>query len=249
MGVDQMKSVIVVSMTLLLVLGACSRQKTDRLVVSAASSLSGVLDALAARFESENPGVDIVVNYAASSLLREQILAGAPVDVFASANTTTMESVVDAGLVSGSPVVFATNTLELAVPKGNPGGVSGLDDLADGGLLIGLCAVSAPCGALAQTVLASADVVPNVDTYEPNVRSLLTKIEVGELDAGLVYITDVVTSENADPIHLEFLEAFAVSYPIAAMQAADDASLAAEFVGYVASPEARAILKSYGFGP
>ena len=236
-------------MTVLLILGACSRQQDDRLVVSAASSLSDVFAALEDRFELENPGVDIVVNYAASSLLREQILAGAPVDVFASANLVTMDSLVDAGLVSGSPVVFATNILELAVPKGNPGDVNGLDDLADADLLIGLCAISAPCGAIAQTVLAIAGVVPNVDTYEPNVRSLLTKIEIGELDAGLVYITDVWISENADAIHLEFLEGFAVSYPVAAMQGADDSSLAAQFVEFVASPEARAILKSYGFGP
>ena len=236
-------------MALLLILGACSRQQDDRLVVSAASSLSGVFEALEIRFESKHPGVDVVVNYAASSLLREQILSGAPVDIFASANTTTMDAVVSAGLVAGSPDVFATNTLELAVPNGNPAAVSVLNDLADNELLIGLCDVSAPCGALAQTVLASAGVVAAVDTYEPNVRSLLTKIEVGELDAGLVYVTDVLTSDNADAIHLEFLEGFAVSYPIAAMQGANHPLLAAEFVAFVMSPEANAIFKSFGFGP
>ena len=244
-----MTRLIVLPMILLMILGGCSKQANERVTVSAASSLRDVFGALEDRFELENPGVDIVVNYAASSLLREQVLAGAPVDVFASANIMTMDSLVDAGVVSGSPVAFATNILELVVPKGNPAGVSGLDDLADDDLLIGLCDVSVPCGALAQTVLASAGVVPRVDTYEPNVRSLLTKIEIGELDAGLVYITDVATSENADAIHLEFLETFSVSYPIAVMQGADDSSLAAEFVAFVASPEARAILKSFGFGP
>jgi molybdate transport system substrate-binding protein len=102
-----------------------------------------------------------------------------------------MDEVVEAELVAGAPVVFATNALTIAVPRDNPAGVDEIADLADASLLVGSCAVGVPCGDLGAEVFALAGVEPSIDTYEPDVRSLLTKIADGELDAGLVYTTDL----------------------------------------------------------
>ncbi|MGI9596527.1 MAG: molybdate ABC transporter substrate-binding protein, partial [Acidimicrobiales bacterium] len=168
--------------------------------VFAAASLTDAFGQLEQAFESDNPDFDIELNLAGSSSLRAQILAGAPADVFAAANTAVMDDVIGADATLDRSEPFATNGVTIAVPKANPAGVSGLADFADSDLFLGLCAEAVPCGDLARRTLAAAGVDPSIDTNEPDVRALLTKIAVGELDAGIVYSTDGLASDEVDGI-------------------------------------------------
>jgi molybdate transport system substrate-binding protein len=217
------------------------------ITVFAAASLTDAFTELGTTFESDNPDVAIEFNFGASSALREQILAGAPADVFASANTSNMDDVVDAGAAS-DPQDFATNVLEIAVPAGNEAGVSGVDDFADPDLLIGLCAEEVPCGEFGREALANAGVNPSVDTNEPDVRSLLTKVEAGDLDAGIVYVTDVMAAGDAvEGIDIPADDNVVATYPIAALTDAASPDVADAFVEFVLSDEGQDILQSYGF--
>jgi molybdate transport system substrate-binding protein len=218
------------------------------LTVFAAASLTDAFDEVGAAFEEANPDVSIEFNYGASSALREQILAGAPADVFASANTSNMDQVVEAGAAT-DPEDFVTNQLQIVVPAGNPAGVTGVDDFADADLLIGLCAEEVPCGEFGREALANAQVNPSVDTNEPDVRALLTKVEAGELDAGIVYVTDVMAAGDAvEGIEIPADVNVTATYPIAALSDAGNAEVAAAFVEFVLSDDGQEILESYGFG-
>lgn len=223
---------------------SCAGGDAVEVRVSAASSLQDVFEELRIVFGEMNPGADIVLNLGASSTLREQLLAGAPVDVYASADTQNMEIV--AANLDIAPIVFATNTMAMAVPAGNPAGLSGLDDLAREELLVGLCADTVPCGVLARDVLANAAVVPSIDTNEPNARSLLTKIEVGELDVGIVYLTDVLGSTAVDSIPIPDESNVVTLLPLATLPGSGGA--ASSFVDLVLSDLGREILADHGFG-
>jgi molybdate transport system substrate-binding protein len=217
------------------------------LTVFAAASLTDAFDEVGAAFEEANPDVSIEFNYGASSALREQILAGAPADVFASANTSNMDQVVDTGAAT-DPQDFVTNQLQIVVPAENPGGVTGLDDFANADLLIGLCAEEVPCGEFGREALANAQVTPSVDTNEPDVRALLTKVEAGELDAGIVYVTDVLAASDAvEGIDIPADVNVTATYPIAALSEAGNAEVAAAFVEFVLSDDGQEILESFGF--
>ena len=152
-----------------------------------------------------------------------------------------MEEVRTAGLVSGRARVFARNTMAIAVPAGNPGGVTGLDDLARPELLVGLCAETVPCGQLTRQVLLRAAVEAQPDTEEPNVRALLTKIEQGELDTGIVYATDVRGENGVVAIAIPEEYNVTTDYPIAIMSATSHPETAAAFVAYVLSDEGRTV--------
>lgn len=216
-------------------------------LVSAAASLTDAFGEIESAFEAANPGVDIVLNLGASSALREQILEGAPADVFASANTSNMDQVVEGGAAS-DPQIFATNLLQIAVPTGNPGGVTGLEDFAREELLIGLCEEEVPCGDFGREALANAGVTPSIDTNEPDVRALLTKVEAGELDAGIVYVTDVLsTGGSVEGVDIPTEDNVVASYPIAALTEAPNPDAAAAFVEFVLSDEGQTILNGFGF--
>jgi molybdate transport system substrate-binding protein len=218
--------------------------------VFAAASLTDAFGALASAFEDANPDASVELNVGASSSLREQILAGAPADVFASANTSNMDQVVEAGAVEGEPAVFARNELQIVVPAGNPGDVDGLDDFADPDLLVGLCAEEVPCGQFGREVLAKANVTPAQDTDEPDVRSLLTKVEAADLDVGLVYATDVRSAGDAvEGIEIPDEHNVVADYPVAALSAAAEPAVAAAFVAFVLSAAGQGILASHGFVP
>ncbi|MEX1279606.1 MAG: molybdate ABC transporter substrate-binding protein [Acidimicrobiia bacterium] len=220
----------------------------DEILVSAAASLTDAFGEVARAFEAANPGTDVVLNLAGSSALREQILEGAPADVFASANRSNMDGLVDADAVTGEPRIFARNRMQIAVPAGNPAGVEGLDDLGDDALLIGLCAEEVPCGGFGREVLANAGVDPAVDTDEPDVRSLLTKLELGELDAGLTYVTDVVSAGGGvEGIEIPDDVNVVADYPIAVLAGAPNPDGAAAFVEFVLSGEGAEILRGFGF--
>lgn len=216
-------------------------------LVAAASSLTGAFTELADEFERLHPGVEITLNLAGSSLLREQILAGAPADVFAPADPAAMEAVADAGRLSSPARVFARNRLTVAVPAGNPAGITGLSDLSRPELLVGLCDAAVPCGEYAGQALRAAGVEAAADTREPNVRALLTKISAGELDAGIVYATDAATDQGVEAVMIPDRFNRTVHYPIAVLKGASHPQAAADFADFVLSGEGRRILAAHGF--
>ncbi len=235
---------------LVLAVAACSSGEETvegEVLVSAAASLTDAFGEIETVFEEANPDVDVVLNLGPSSGLREQIIEGAPADVFASANTSNMDQVVEAG-EAADPEIFVTNLLQIAVPAGNPGGVTGLADFARDELLIGLCAEEVPCGDFAREALANAGFTPIIDTNEPDVRALLTKVEAGELDAGITYVTDVTsTGGTVDGVDIPGDENVVAEYPIAVLTNAPNPDAAAAFVAFVLSDEGQAILNGYGF--
>ena len=217
------------------------------ITVFAAASLTDAFDEVGTAFEDANPDVNVEFNYGPSSGLREQIVAGAPADVFASANTSNMDQIVEAG-AADDPQDFATNLLEIVVPAGNSAGVTGLADFANTDLLIGLCAEEVPCGDFGREALANAEVTPSIDSNEPDVRALLTKIEAGELDAGIVYVTDVrVAGDAVEGIEIPADDNVTATYPLAALTDAGNAEVADAFVEFVLSDDGQEILASYGF--
>lgn len=183
-----LRATVAVSAAVAMLVSGCSGTTDDGaggdVVVMAASSLTDVIGTVFEGRESVTPVI------AGSSTLVAQLAAGAGADVLITANATTMEQAVSQGSVHGEPVLIALNTLVLATPAGNPGGVTGLADLGRDDLLIGLCAAEVPCGALANRALDGAGIAPSADTLELNVRALASKLSLGELDAGLVYATD-----------------------------------------------------------
>jgi molybdate transport system substrate-binding protein len=216
--------------------------------VFAAASLTEAFDELAERFEAEHPLVEVVLNPGGSAALAQQIVEGAPADVFASAAEPPMQTVIDAGLASDA-VVFATNTLELVVPAGNPGGVTGLDDLARPELRVALCDVTVPCGAASEALLARQGVAASADTLESDVKAVLTKVVLGEVDAALVYRTDVIAAGDAvEGIEVPGAASVVNRYPIGAMADAADPDVAADFVAFLTGPDGRAVLAAAGFG-
>jgi molybdate transport system substrate-binding protein len=219
-----------------------------RLTVLAAASLTEVFTRLGRDFEATHPGTRVGFSFAASSTLAQQVVQGAPADVFAAAGPAPMKQVTDADLAASAPALFARNRLVIAVPVGNPRGISGLADLARPGTKVALCAPQVPCGAAAARALAAAGVRLSPATLEQDVKATLTKLRLGEVDAALVYRTDVRAS--ADTVTgVEFAEsASAVNdYPIVVLRGAAEPVAAAQFVAYVGSPAAAAVLTGAGF--
>ncbi len=222
---------------------------TGTLTVFAAASLTDTFDALAETFEQKYPSLDVVISYGGSSGLAAQITEGAPADVFAAASKATMTTVTNAGDAS-DPEIFASNTLELAVPAGNPAGVTGLADLADAELAIALCDVAVPCGAATQQLLDSVGVVAAPDTLEQDVKAVLTKVELGEADAGLVYVTDVqAAGDGVEGIEVPEAADVVTRYPIAVLTGAPNPDAAARWVAFVLSDAGQEALADAGFGP
>ncbi len=230
--------------------GSPTPQAAQRtLTVSAASSLTDVFGELMKRFETDNPGVTVRTNFGASSDLAQQIVNGAPADVFAAANTSTMDTLAKAGLVNGQPQVFVTNTLQIAVAPGNPKGIHGLADLARPGLKVVVCAPQVPCGAATVKVEQATGTTLTPVSEEPDVRSVLSKVASGDADAGLVYVTDVRSAQQK-VAGVDFPEAAKAinSYPIAVLKNAGQPDLAAKFVDLVRSDAGKKALQTAGFG-
>lgn len=223
---------------------------TGEVRVLAAASLTDVFEDIATVFVEQNPDAEVTFSFAGSSALVTQVVEGAPADVLATASAGTMDDAVAADAVQGDPAVFARNALVLVVPAGNPGDVTELADLADTERFVGLCAEDVPCGALATEVLSDEDVTPRVDTYEPDVRSLLTKVTSGELDAGLVYRTDALAAgDDVEIVEVPALDDHVTAYPIAPLADAPNPEAAERFVELVLGGEGLAILGDAGFLP
>ncbi len=224
---------------------------TGTLTVFAAASLTEVSTHIAERLEEQNPSLDIVLVFGGSSALAQQLLAGAPADVFAAADETTMATAVEGGVAS-DPVPFARNLLALAVPAGNPGDVQGLGDLARPELIVALCASEVPCGRAADQLLFAQGVTPSVDTREQDVRSVLTKVELGEVDAGLVYATDILLAGSAvETVAIDGAESVTTTASIALVTGIKSetpvSDAAAAFIAFVTSAEGARILDDAGF--
>jgi molybdate transport system substrate-binding protein len=223
---------------------------TGTITVLAAASLTEAFTELGHRFESTYPGTKVRFSFAASSTLASQVAAGAPADVFAAASDATMGVAERAAAVAGKPVEVATNELEIAVPPGNPGHVGSLSDFADAGLRLAVCDPTVPCGATAQTLFRIAGVTAHPDTYEPDVKAVLTKVRLGEVDAGLVYRTDVHSAGTAvEGIDVPQATQAPTSYPVAVVRQSQNATTAVAFVTFVSGPSGRAVLAEAGFGP
>lgn len=221
---------------------------TGEITVFAAASLTESFQQLGEEFEAANPGTKVKFNFAGSSALAQQLNQGAPADVFASAAPANMKQVTDTGTVTATPATFAKNTLQIAVPKGNPGKITGLADFAEADLKIALCAEQVPCGAAAKKVFAAAKITPAPDTLEQDVKAVLTKVSLGEVDAALVYRTDVKAA--GDEVEGEdFAEASSAGndYPIAPLAKAPNAATAKAFVDHVLSEKGKKVLAEAGF--
>lgn len=218
------------------------------LTVFAAASLKGVFTELATQFEDRHPGTKVTFNFAGSSDLVTQLQQGAPADVFATADTKNMDKAVNDGLVVGSPVDFASNTLQIAVPPGNPGKVTGLKDLATPGVTLVICAPEVPCGAAAQKVAEAAGITLKPVSEESSVADVLNKVRTGQADAGLVYVTDVKgAGDKVEGVTFAESAAGVNVYPIATLTASTNAALARDFVQLVSGAEGQAVLAAAGF--
>lgn len=268
--------------------GCTSSNERETLWVFAASSLTDAFTEIADAFERANPDIKVQTQFAGSSQLAAQIAAGAPADVFASANEAVMETILPGGELAGTetrngagergdaafsqPATFARNELVIAVPSDNPRGISSIADLADSDLLLAICDKSVPCGMLAHEAAASAGVDLRPDTEEANVRAVLAKLLLGEVDAGLIYRSDVVavtrdvatdfsagsssensanseasgTQSSSPVIAITISPTHTTNYPIAAVTGNPDATA---FVGFVLSQEAQRILAAHSFIP
>lgn len=219
-----------------------------KLTVLAAASLTESFDKIGTLFEQANPGVEVTFSYGGSSGLATQITSGAPADVFAAASPATMKTVTDAGDASGTPATFVKNQLVIAVPKGNPKGITSLAAMAKPEFKVALCAEQVPCGAAAQKALTAASIKVTPVTQEQDVKAALSKVKLGEVDAALVYRTDAKAAA-ADVDGVEFPEsAQAINdYPIVALKNAVNPSGASAFVTFVQTPQAQQVLTEAGF--
>ncbi|WP_242658993.1 molybdate ABC transporter substrate-binding protein [Thermostaphylospora chromogena] len=224
--------------------GAESRE-VRTVTVFAAASLTEVFNRLGTEFAKDRPDVVVRFNFGSSATLAQQIVQGAPADVFAAAAPEPMAKVPSA---AGYPKTFARNRLAIAVPPDNPAGVRKLADLARPKVKVALCAEQAPCGAAAAKALAKAGVRVKPVTLERDVKAALTKVRMGEVDAALVYRTDVRAAGDAvRGIDFRAADAAVNDYPIAVAEQARQPELAVEFVNFVLSPNGRKALTEAGF--
>ena len=260
---------------LVVLLAGCGRTATDEptqpsttppgpveLTVFAAASLSEAFRELGKQFEMQHPGVTVLFNFAGSNQLAAQINEGAPADVFASANQAQMQVALEGGRIdAGAPRVFARNRLVAIYPEDNPGGLGTLLELAKPGVQIVFAAREVPVGQYSLDFLEKAaqdpeygaafkaGVLANVVSYEENVRAVLTKVALGEADAGIVYTSDL-SGASADQVgRIEIPDAVntIATYPIATLNDSPQSELAQAFIELVISPEGQSVLESYGF--
>ncbi|GLY69157.1 molybdate ABC transporter substrate-binding protein [Amycolatopsis taiwanensis] len=219
------------------------------LTVFAAASLTESFNALKTEFEAQHPGVAVTYNFAGSSSLVQQMSNGAKADVFASADQANMDKAVQGGVIDGTPTVFATNRLTIAVAPGNPKGIAGFADLTRAGLVVVTCAPQVPCGAATQKVEQNTGVTLKPASEEQDVKQVLAKVASGDADAGLVYVTDAGAA-GGKVTEVDFPEAAGATnnYPIAVVKDAPQPDLARQFEQFVLSAQGRQELVKAGFG-
>ncbi len=227
-----------------------SPSSTGTVTVFAAASLKKSFTALGETFQAQHPGAAVTFNFAGSSDLVTQITAGAPADVFASADENNMGKAQTAGVISGQPVDFASNTLTIVTQPGNPKGITGFADLTASDLQVVVCAPQVPCGSATTKVEQSTGVTLTPVSEESSVTDVLNKVQTGQADAGLVYVTDAKGAGDKVTA-VSFPEAATVVnvYPIAALTQATQPELAAQFIALVTGPDGQQVLQDAGFAP
>ena len=223
---------------------------TGTLTVFAAASLKATFTEIGQTFQEQNPGATVTFNFAGSSDLVTQLTSGAPADVFAAADQKNMTKAVDGGVIDGTPVNFASNTLTIVTRPGNPKGVTGFADLATPDLQVVVCAPQVPCGSATQKVEQNTGVTLTPVSEESSVTDVLNKVQTGQADAGLVYVTDA-TGAGDKVTAVPFPEASAVVnvYPIAPVKGGAQPELASTFIDLVTGPDGQRILQDAGFRP
>lgn len=222
---------------------------TGDITVFAAASLTAAYTEIGDAFMTKYPDTKVTFNFAASSDLVTQIDDGAPADVFASADQANMTKLTDAGGNAGEPTVFATNSLEIIVEPGNPKGIAGVADLANPDILYVTCAPEVPIGGYAAQVLTTAGVRVTPVSLEENVKGIVTKVTLGEADAGIVYTTDVIAAgDKAEGVEIPAGINVTASYPVVVTKDAPNPEGAKAFVAFVADEQGQQILSTYGFG-
>jgi molybdate transport system substrate-binding protein len=236
-----------------LILAACGGSASGsnlpaatNLTVFAAASLQPPFDQVAKQMKSRY-NITTTFNYAGTQTLTSQLTQGAQADVFASADAAHMTSMQSAGLLAGAPKLFAHNRLEIAVAKGNPKGIHTLADLARPGLVVVLADPSVPAGKYAQQALAKAGVTVKPASLELQVTAVLSKVALGEADAGIVYVSDIATSGKVDGISIPDNLNVIADYPIASLKGASNSKGADQFIAFVLSSQGQAILVGAGF--
>ena len=220
---------------------------TGAITVFAAASLMGTFTQLGKQFEAAHPGDTVKFSFGPSSGLATEITSGAPADVFASAAPANMNTVVKAGDAS-SPQDFAKNTAEVAVPPNNPGQVTSVNDLAKSSVKVALCQPQVPCGVVAAEVFKNAGIKVKPVTLQPDVKSVLTQVELGSVDAGMVYVTDVMAAgDKVKGVPISASDNASTLYPIATISSSKEKSIAQAFVAYVLSPAGQQVLTAAGF--
>lgn len=229
-----------------LALVGCSEDDQE-ITVLAAASLKETFTELGKQFEEEHDGVTVKFAFDSSATLAQQAVEGSKADVLATADESTMQSAVDGDAIEGDPQLFASNVLVIATPAGNPGKVEGLDDLADVDWVE--CVDTAPCGKVADAVLADAGIDAEPKSREVDVKAVLAKVTEDEADAGLVYATDgVAAGDSVDVVEIPGADSQLTLYPIAPLADSGESDLAKEFVDLVLSAEGQQVLADAGFG-
>jgi molybdate transport system substrate-binding protein len=228
--------------------GASAGPSDGTITVFAAASLTESFTQLGQQFEAAHPGDTVKFSFGPSSGLAEQITSGAPADVFASAAPANMDQVVSAGDAS-SPQNFAKNFMEVVTPPGNPGNVSSVNDLAKKSVKVALCQPQVPCGVVAAEVFKNAGITVKPVTLQPDVKSVLTQVETGNVDAGMVYVTDVqAAGSKVKGVTIPDGDNASTLYPIATINSSKHKPEAQAFMNYVLSPAGQQVLAAAGFG-
>jgi len=224
-----------------------SAAATGTITVFAAASLMGTFTEIGKQFEAAHPGDTVKFSFGGSSTLATQITSGAPADVFASAAPKNMDTVVTAGDAS-NPQDFAKNTAEIAVPPSNPANVTSVSDLAKSSVKVALCQPQVPCGVVAAEVFKNAGITVKPVTLQPDVKSVLTQVELGNVDAGVVYVTDVkAAGSKVKGVTIPASQNASTLYPIATISSSKEMAIARAFVAYVLSPAGQQVLAAAGF--
>jgi len=230
------------------------------LTVFAASSLTGAFTEIGKAFEAANPGITVTLNFAGSGALRTQIEEGAPADVFASASGKEMDTLVTGNFITkDAPQIFLTNKLVVILPANNPSALEKLEDLSKPGIKLVLAAETVPVGNYARQALDKMNgsfgtdfkdkVLANIVSNEDNVKQVVAKVQLGEADAGIVYISDSIAAPDLKSIEIPTDLNVIAKYPIAPLTKSENADLAAKFTEYVLSAEGQAVLQKWGFAP
>ena len=242
----RLRLVAVVATMLLAACGDRADAARQPVAVFAAASLSAPFGEIERAFEMANPGFDVRLQLDGSQNLAFQIQQGAKADVFASADEANMRKVTSKGLVEGEPLVFATNGLAIAVQKGNPKNVRSIADLARQDLRVAMCGQSVPIGGYARAALQKAEVEVRSVSDETSVKALVGKVRLREIDAAIVYVTDI-TGDDLEAVAIAPEHNVRAAYPIATLVAAQQRTGASAFVAFVRGEEGRAILVRHGF--